>query len=95
MSASIIKKESQNRKSCNKTNKKSISEPNFTKSEGKVRFGHIFFENDPLDELKRMPFLQNVLPFQEVGQKRKMVVKIEFTPLSLSRPQNLSLKKGF
>ena len=30
----------------------------------------IFFENDPLD--------------QEVGQKRKIVVKIEFTPSSLT-----------
>ena len=34
---------------------------------------------------------QKVLYFQEVGQKRKMVIKIEFTPLSLSRLQNLSL----
>ena len=30
----------------------SISELNFTKSEGKVRFGQIFFENNPLDEQK-------------------------------------------
>ena len=29
--------------------------------------------------------------FQEVGQKRKIVVKIQFTPLSLSRLQNISL----
>ena len=27
---------------------------------------------------------QKVLSFQEDGQKRKMVIKIEFTPLSLS-----------
>ena len=31
-------------------NKKSISEPNFTKSEQKVHFGQFFFENDPLRE---------------------------------------------
>ena len=46
-------------KQTNKTNdnfstKKSISETNVTKSEGRVRFGHIFFENDPLDESKKM-----------------------------------------
>ena len=51
-----------------------------------VRFGQLFFENDPLDEPK-----QKVLSFQKVGQKRKIVIKIEFTPLSLSWPQNCSL----
>ena len=30
-------------------------EPNLTTSEGKIRFGQIFFENDPLDEPKKMP----------------------------------------
>ena len=30
-------------------------EPNFTKSELKVRFGQLVFENDCLDELKKMP----------------------------------------
>ena len=34
---------------------------------------------------------QKILSLQEIGQKRKMVVKIEFTPLSLSWPQNFSL----
>ena len=34
---------------------------------------------------------QKILSLQEVGQKRKIVVKIEFTPLSLSWPQNFSL----
>ena len=34
---------------------KSISWPNFTKSEGKVRFGQHFFENDPFDEPRKMP----------------------------------------
>ena len=34
-------------------NKKSISEPNFTKSERKVHFGQFFFENDPLDKPNR------------------------------------------
>ena len=61
MSASIKKKVSQNRtKYCNKQtnkttifsakkNKVRISELNFTKSEGKVRFKQNFL-NDPLDE---------------------------------------------
>ena len=35
---------------------------------------------------------QKVLSFQKVGQKCKMVIKIEFTPHSLCRPQNLSLR---
>ena len=70
-----------------------IFSANFTKSEGKIRFGQFFFENDPLDEQKKMPIAtkQKVLSFQEVVQKRKMVIKIEFTPLSLSRLQNCSL----
>ena len=34
---------------------------------------------------------QKVLSFQEVGRKRKMVIKIEFTPLSLFRLQKCSL----
>ena len=34
---------------------------------------------------------QKVLSFRKIGQKRKMVVKIEFTPLSVSRPQHFSL----
>ena len=72
---------------------KSISEPNFTKSEseGKISFGHFFWkwssrraEKDATEQIK-------VLSYQEVGQKRKMVIKIEFTPLSLSRPQHFSL----
>ena len=37
-----------------------------------------FFENDPLDEPKRCRRAKS----QEDGQKRKMVIKIEFTPLS-------------
>ena len=46
-----------------------------------------FFENDPLDELNHNESdatKQKILSLQEVGQKRKIVVKIEFTPLSLS-----------
>ena len=35
---------------------------------------------------------QKVLSFQKVCQKCKMVIKIEFTPHSLCRPQNLSLR---
>ena len=33
---------------------------------------------------------QKVLYFQKVGQKYKMVIKIEFTPLSLTRLQNVA-----
>ena len=43
---------------------------------------NIFFENDLLDEPKQMPPSKKVLSFQEAG---KMVIKIEFTPLSLRR----------
>ena len=49
---------------------------------GRSVLDNFFFENDPLDELNQMP-LSKRSP-QEVGQKRKIVVKIEFTPLSLS-----------
>ena len=38
---------------------------------------------------------QKVLSFQEVDQKRKMVIKIELTPLSLSDCKNFPFKKGF
>ena len=37
---------------------------------------------------------QKILSLQEVGQKRKIVVKIEFTPLSLDR-KFFPFKKGF
>ena len=37
-------------------------------------------ENDPLDEPKKMQ--KKVISFQEDSQKRKMVIKSEFTPLS-------------
>ena len=47
---------------------------------GRSVLDKFFFENDPLDELNQ----QKILSFQEVGQKRKIEVKIEFTPLSLS-----------
>ena len=37
---------------------------------------------------------QKILSFQEVGQKRKIVVKIEFTPLSHSTDRkNVPFKK--
>ena len=98
MSASIKKKVSQI--ATKQTNKqtfttndhfsaKSISEPNFTKSEGKVRFGQIFFWKWSSRRVESDATKQKNLSVQEVGQKRKIVVKIEFTPLSLSRPQNL------
>ena len=38
---------------------------------------------------------QKVLSFQEVDQNRKMVIKIELTPLSLSDCKNVPFKKGF
>ena len=37
---------------------------------------------------------QKILSLQEVGQKRKIVVKIEFTPLSLDR-KIFPFEKGF
>ena len=37
---------------------------------------------------------QKVLSFQEIGQNRKIVIKSEFTPLSLSRLQNVFLELG-
>ena len=37
---------------------------------------------------------QKILSLKQVGQKRKMVVKIEFTPLSLDR-KIFPFKKGF
>ena len=56
---------------------------NFTKSEGKVRFGH-FFRKWSSWRAERNATKQNGLSFQEVVQKRKMVIKIEFTPLSIT-----------
>ena len=62
-----------------KINKVYISEPNFTKSEGKVRVGQV-----------------KIISLQEFGQKRKMVIKIEFTPLSHSPDCKMfPFKKGF
>ena len=54
-----------------------------------------FFENDPLDEPKQMPSSKKFVfsEFQEDGQKRKLVSKIEFTPLSDCKI--LSFFKGF
>ena len=37
--------------------------------------------------------MQKVLSFQEVGQKRKIVIKIEFTNLSLSDCKFVPLKR--
>ena len=73
MSALIFLKVSQNQTKLqqNKTKnddffcqKKSSSEPSFTKSEGKVRFGHSFFENDPLDEPKKIPTSKKCIFFR-------------------------------
>ena len=57
------------------------------------KLAHILVKIDPLDEPKKTTE-QKVLSFQEIGQKRKMVVKIEFTPLSLDR-KIFPFKKGF
>ena len=54
-----------------------------------------FFENDPLARRAESDATkQKILSLQEVGQKRKIVVKIEFTPLSLDR-KIFPFKKGF
>ena len=58
-----------------------ISEPNFTKSEGKGRFGQFVCESYPHWQAEKDATKQNLLSFQKVCQKRKMVIKIEFTPL--------------
>ena len=75
--------------------KKKNSEPNFTKSEGKVLFGQIFYENDPLDEPKRMPPSKKFCFFQEVGKNAKRWAKSNL-PLSHSQDRkNFPFKKGF
>ena len=97
------KKVSQNRTKLQQTNNNhfsaknkylSIFETNFIKSEGKVRFGQ-FFSKWSSRRAVSDATKQTILSFQEIGQKCKMMVKIKFTPLSLSWPQNLSLLKGF
>ena len=67
----------------------------FKKSERKVRFRQLFFENDPLDEPKEMPSGEKFHLFGENGQKRKMVVKIEFTPLIFLTAKYFPFIKGF
>ena len=59
---------------------------------GRSVLDKFFFENDPLDEPNAIK--QKILSLEQVGQKRKMVVKIEFTPLSLDR-KIFPFKKGF
>ena len=54
-----------------KINKAPISEPNFTKSEGKVRLGQNEIENDPLDEPKKMPLSKNVYLFGNLVKNAK------------------------
>ena len=72
MNASIKKSKPKSDKGATKqTNdnffcQKSISDPNFTKSEGKVRFGHFFVENDTLDEQKRMPLSKKFCLFKKL-----------------------------
>ena len=46
----------------------------------------IFFENEPLDEPKKMPPSKKLYIFNYVvGQKRKMVIKIDVRPVCKSR----------
>ena len=45
---------------------KSIFETNFTKFEGKVRFGQFFFENDPFDEPNQMPLSKKCYLFRKL-----------------------------
>ena len=49
---------------------------------GKSVLDKFFFENDPHEEPKNMPWSKKVRSFREDSQKRKVVIKIEFTPLS-------------
>ena len=56
----------------------------FSKSEHNrrpVRYKHIFFKWSS-QRAQKDAVKQKVLYLQEDGQKRKMVIKIEFTPLS-------------
>ena len=52
-------------------NKLSISESNFTKSEGKVRFGQFFFENNPLDKPKKMQTNKKLYLFRKLVNNAK------------------------
>ena len=81
MSASIKKKVSQNRKSCNKTNNnkrpfflrkinKVFLRPILQNLKEKVRFGQIF-ENDPLDEPNQMPPSKKFFLFRKMVKNAK------------------------
>ena len=54
-----------------------------------------FFENDPLDQPKKMPPSRKFYLFRKSvkNAKAKVVIKIEFTPFPCL--QNVSLLKGF
>ena len=76
-------------------NKQSIFETNFTKFEGKVRFGQIFFENDPLDELNQMPLSKKFHLFRKLVKNAKKWSKSNL-PLSHSPDRKMfPFKKGF
>ena len=66
-------------------NESSIFETNFTKSEGKVRFGQFFFENDPLDEPNQMP------PSKKFYPSRKLVKNAKWWSKSNLPSQSLTL----
>ena len=53
-------------------------------------FWTVFLENDSLDKLKNMSSIKKVLYLYEDGRNRKMVIKIEFTPLP-----ECNILKGF
>ena len=62
---------------------------------GRSVLDKFFFENDPLDRRAESDATkQKILSLQEVGENCKIVVKIEFTPLSLDR-EIFPFKKGF
>ena len=62
------------------------------------KFFFEIFSSRRAEQAEKDATKQKVMSFQEIGQKRKMVIKIEFNPLlplSLSRLQNVSLEKCF
>ena len=64
---------------------------------GRSVLDNIFFENDPTDvRAEKDATKQKVIYFQEIGQKCKVLIKIGFIPLSLSRLQHFfkTLYKG-
>ena len=74
-------------------NKLSIFETNFTKFEGKVRFGQIFFLNDPLDEPNQMPSSKKFYLLSKLVKNAKWWSKSNL-PLSYSTAKFFPLKRN-